>query len=126
MPSADFCTALGSDRSSLSLPYRYTVQTSRGKTHDLRCVNAGFIEHAPAWMEGFVVTCQLSPGVPHLVSGSCSSPRIFGLGFLQTPPRDDALALLLTFGSTYTWSEDFHPGSRASCPAHTLKVIGAR
>jgi len=47
------------------------------------------------------------------------SPRIFGLGFLQTPPRDDALALLLTFGSTYTWSEDFHPGSRAPCPAHT-------
>jgi hypothetical protein len=27
----------------------------------------------------------LVPGVPHLISGSCSSPRAFGLGFLQTP-----------------------------------------
>jgi len=25
--------------------------------------------------------------------------RMFGLGFLQTPPHGDALALLLTFGS---------------------------
>ena len=51
-------------------------------------------------MEDFVVTCQLVPGVPHLISDSCSSPRTFGLAFLQTPPHDDALGLLLTFGST--------------------------
>src|SRR5215475_9932611 len=38
-------------------------------------------------MEDFAVTCPLVPSVPHLVSGSCSSPRAFGLGFLQTPPR---------------------------------------
>jgi len=44
-------------------------------------------------MEDFAVTCQLVPGVPHLLSGSGSSSRIFGLGFLQTPARDDALAL---------------------------------
>jgi len=25
------------------------------------------------------------------------------LGFLQTPPHDDALALLLAFGSAKTW-----------------------
>jgi len=54
-------------------------------------------------MEGFAVTCPLAPDVPHLISGSCSSPRAFGLGFLQTPPHDDALALLLTFGSANTW-----------------------
>ena len=70
-------------------------------------------------MEDFVVTCQLAPGVPHLISGSCSSPRIFGLGFLQTPPRDDALALLLTLGSTNTWYGDSHPASYGLCPAHT-------
>ncbi len=70
-------------------------------------------------MENFTVTCQLVPGVPHLVSGSCSSPRIFGLGFLQTPPHDDALALLLTFGSANTWYGDFHPISSVPCPAHT-------
>jgi hypothetical protein len=40
-----------------------------------------------------MVTCPLAPGVPRLISGSCSSSRAFGLGFLQTPPRDDALAI---------------------------------
>ena len=70
-------------------------------------------------MEGFAVTCPLAPGMPHLLSGSCSSPRTFGLGFLQTPPRGDALALLLTFGSATTWFGDFHPSSSVPCPAHT-------
>ena len=66
-----------------------------------------------------MVTCPLVPDVPHLRSGSCTSPRSFELGFLQTPPRDDALALLLTFGSTNTWYGDFHPTSSAPCLAHT-------
>ncbi len=59
-------------------------------------------------MEDFAVTCPLVPGVPHLRSGS------------QTPSHDDALALLLAFGSSYTWLEDFHPDSSVPCPAHTL------
>ena len=50
-----------------------------------------------------LVTCPVVPSLPHLRSGSCTSPRIFGLGFLQTPPRDDALALLLTFGSAFNY-----------------------
>jgi len=64
-------------------------------------------------MEGFAVTCPLAPDVPHLISGSCSSPRAFGLGFLQTPPHDDALALLLAFGSANTWrgGRGLHPTS---------------
>ncbi len=73
-------------------------------------------------MEDFAVTCPLVPDVPHLRSGSCTSPRAFGLGFLQTSPRDDALALLLAFGSPYTWHGDFHPVSRRSCPAHTMPL----
>ncbi len=76
-------------------------------------------------MEDFVVTCPLVPGVPHLLSGSCSSPRTFGLGFLQTSPRDDALALLLAFGSANTWHGDFHPVSSVPCLAHTLTLTGA-
>src|SRR3990172_5912156 len=71
-------------------------------------------------MEDFVVTCPLVPDVPHLISGFCSSPRIFGLGFLQTPPRGDALALLLTFDSANIWFRDFHPISYGPCPAHTV------
>lgn len=70
-------------------------------------------------MEGFAVTCPLAPDVPHLRSGSCSSPRALGLDFLQTPPHDDALVLLLAFGSANTWHGDFHPASSVPCPAHT-------
>ena len=66
-----------------------------------------------------MVTCPLAPSVPHLLSSSCSSPRAFGLGFLQTPPRDDALALFLAFGSANTWRKDFHLTSSVPCPAHT-------
>src|SRR5690554_4630476 len=70
-------------------------------------------------MEGFAVTCQLAPSRSHLISSSCSSPRQFALGFLQTPPRDDALTLPLIFGSADTWYRDFHPTSLVPCPAHT-------
>lgn len=70
-------------------------------------------------MESFAVTCPLAPDTSHLRSGSCTSPRVFGSGFLQTPPRDDALAFLLAFGSATTWQEDFHLSSSVPCPAHT-------
>jgi len=54
-------------------------------------------------MEDFAVTYTLVPDASRLISGFCSSPRRFGLDFLQTPPHDDALALLLAFGSAKTW-----------------------
>ena len=66
-----------------------------------------------------MVTCPLAPNASRLISGFCSSPRSFGFGFLQTPPRDDALAVLLAFGSTNTWLQDFHLHSYVPCPAHT-------
>jgi hypothetical protein len=75
-------------------------------------------------MEDVAVTCPLVPGVPHLVSGSCSSPRAVGLGFLQTQPRGDALALFLAFGSAITWREDFHLARSVSCLAHTPRFSG--
>src|SRR5215207_7692265 len=70
-------------------------------------------------MEGFAVTCPHAPDASRLISGFCSSPRSFGLGFLQTPPHGDALALLLAFGSANTWQEDFHLFSSVPCLAHT-------
>ena len=73
-----------------------------------------------------MVTCPLVPGVPHLISGSCSSPRAFGLGFLQTQPHDYALALLLTFCPTNTWCGDLHPTSSVPCPARTRNSQAAR
>ena len=66
-----------------------------------------------------MVTCPLVPSVPHLISGSCSSPRAFGLDFLQTQPHGYALVLFLAFGSTNTWRGDLHPTSSVPCLAHT-------
>jgi hypothetical protein len=80
--------------------------------------------HTPPRLEDFAVTCPLVPGVPHLVSGSCSSPRIFGLGFLQTLPRGGALALFLAFGCANTWRQDFHLARSVPCPAHTAEFSG--
>ena len=73
-----------------------------------------------------MVTCPLAPPTSHLLSSSCSSPRNFALGFLQTFPRGFALALSLTFGSANTWYRDFHPTSLVPCLAHTPKLSGAR
>ena len=87
-------------------------------------MQVGFLWASPR-MEDFKVTCPLVPGVPPLVSGSCASPHIFGVGFLQTPPRGDALALLLAFGCADTWHGDLHPVSSVPCPAHTAKLSGA-
>jgi len=97
-------------------------QTSRSKAQNLPRVNAGFIKHTPSQMEDFAVTCRLVRSVSHLISGSCSSPRAFGLGFLQTSPHDEALALLLAFGSASTWHGDLHPVSSVPRPAHTRLI----
>jgi hypothetical protein len=114
MPSADSACAVGGVPTPPSqLPWHAPSQdsheVSRGKSSSRRCIDAGFIKHAPLWMEDFVVACPLVPGVPHLLSGSCSSPRTCAPRFLQTPPHGDALALRLSFGSTFTWTGDSHP-----------------
>jgi hypothetical protein len=77
-------------------------------------------------MESFAVTCPLAPDTSHLRSGSCTSSRVFGSGFLQTPPHGVALAFLLAFGSAITWQEDFHLFSSVPSPAHTLDMSGSR
>ena len=75
-------------------------------------------------MDGFAVTCPLAPDAPRLLSGFCSSPRSFGFGFFQTPPRGDALAVSLAFGSAKTWLSDLHRHSYVPCPAHTFGISG--
>jgi hypothetical protein len=49
----------------------------------------------------------------------CPDAELVEVGFLQTPPHDDALALLLTLGSANTWYGDLHPISYVPCLAHT-------
>jgi hypothetical protein len=68
------------------------------------------------------VPCQLVPRVLPLVSGSCASPHTCAPRCLQTPPRDDALARPVSFGSTYTWTGDFRPPSTTTWPAHPGQV----
>jgi hypothetical protein len=92
-----------------SVLYEDTPQSSRGQLSYLPCISARFIKHSPLRMKDFTVACPLAPTVPHLVSGSCPSPRTFVPRCLQTPPRGDALALPWSFGSTHTWTGDFHP-----------------
>ena len=81
-------------------------------------------------MEGFAVTCPESnrraPDASRLISDFCSSPRSFGFSFLQTPPRGDALAVSLTFGSTKTWLPDSHRHSYVPCSAHTFALRRVR
>src|SRR5918996_4158979 len=72
-------------------------------------------------MEDFVVACPLVPGLSRLVSGSYSSPRAFVPRCLQTPPRGDALALPLSFASTWL-DRGLSPPSIETCPAHTLAL----
>jgi hypothetical protein len=106
------CLLTAAGRSGRSAPpsvLQDTPQISRGQLSYLPCIGARFIKHRPLWMEGFAVACPLAPTVPHLVSGSCPSPRTCVPRVLQTPPRGYALARPLSFGSTCTWTGDFHP-----------------
>lgn len=131
MPSADFCHTVRANYSSLSHAIsRKRLAMAYGRPSGVRTVpfdaqTPDLYSTSRLRMEDFAVTCPLVPDVPHLVSGSCSSPRIFGLGFLQTQPRACALALLLTLGSANSWCGDFHPTNYGPCPAHTPKLTGA-
>jgi hypothetical protein len=100
-------------------------QVSRGQSSHLPCIRAGCIKHASLWREDFAVPCPRVPSVSRLLSGSCASPRTFAPRCLQTPPRGDALALPLSFGSTHTWTGDFHPQARRHA-RHTWKSSAAR
>jgi len=132
MPSADFSPLVKKHYYSFSqFPPHATVrgkrEISRGKTQNLPCVDAGFIKHTPIADGGLCrhVPTRRECTTSRLRRDSCSSPRAFGLGFLQTPPRGDALALLLAFGSANTWREDLHLASPVPCPAHTPELGGA-
>ena len=65
-------------------------QVSPDKNHDLLCTLAEFTA-LPLDGLDFVIHCPLVRA-HGLASGSCSSSSRFASGFLQTPPRGDALA----------------------------------
>lgn len=55
-----------------------------------------------------MVTRPLASFTSHVISNSCSSPLDLALDFLQTLPRENALTLWLTFGSTNTWHRNLN------------------
>ena len=91
MPAADFCATIRKPHGFLSPDsgtWRRSPEVSSTAFHapppDLR--------FAPLMEEDFAVSCPL---VRHsrLISGFCSSARVFATRFFQTPSHDDALAL---------------------------------
>ena len=115
MPSADFCPAVRSPHGDLSR-FRDTRQTSRGKLDSLPCTSAESTLRALTVDMDFVVDRPLVRR-SRLLSGSCPSARTFAPRFLQTPPRDDALALRYPFTSTRL-ERGLSPPSCRACPAH--------
>jgi hypothetical protein len=70
-------------------------QTSQGKTRDLRAIYPSHIRPHPPGDIGLRVFWPPRPDADASCA-SCSSGRHFAYSFLQTPPRDDALAVRLT------------------------------
>ena len=90
MPSADFCPALRSPLGSLSRvaatqdrPPGVIPAAFRAQSPDLHVSSLMNMDFAK---QGWLVQRWC------LISGSCSSTRVFAPRFFRTPPRDDALA----------------------------------
>src|ERR1017187_5396782 len=68
----------------------------------------------------FAVRCPL---VRHwrLLSGFCSSTRMFALRFFQTPPHGDSPCVLTSPSPPSGWAGDFHPQA-AKHAQHTTKL----
>lgn len=66
-------------------------EISPGKTHFFHAYACRIYVDAYSQISDFSVTCHLIRR-RRLVCGCCSSGQRFATGFLQTPPRDDALA----------------------------------
>jgi len=92
---------------------------SRGKFDRLPRTTAGFTFGA---LDGCGLCCHLPahPNTACLLSSSCSSARVFAPRFLQTSPRDSALALRYHFTSITLW-RGLTPPSYRSCSAHKTR-----
>jgi hypothetical protein len=116
MPSADCCLPISGEPSSRSpvgqqagLPGYVWVPSTHRRPID---------KAPPPGVKDFVVAGPLVPGVSRLLSGSCSSPRVFVPRVLQPSPRDDALALPFSFGLPCL-ERGLAPPRTKTCPAHT-------
>ena len=129
MPFADFCHAVKAGFPSFSrrrFRVNDTWQISRGKTRIFPRIDAGFTKCSPFADGGLGGHVPTGPGciTPH-IRFLFIVPR-FRLGLPPHPPRGDALALWLTFGSANTWCQDFHPTEFVPCTAHTTEFSERR
>ena len=101
------------------------LQISQGKPQNVPRVDAGLITHIPCGWR----TSQSRARSSRVYHTSYPVPvrRPARLDWASSRPHlaVDALALLLAFGSSYTWLGDFHPDSSVPCPAHTFTLSGA-
>jgi hypothetical protein len=91
MPSADFCTAVSAPCRALS-PESETRCSPPAIRSTAVHTQPPDLRSAPLMEMRFAVFCPLARR-SRLLSGSCPSARAFAPRFLQTPPRDDALAV---------------------------------
>ena len=95
-PYADFCPAVRLPLDSLSR--EATQSRSPGVSSIAFCAQSPDLRSACLMDMGFAVRCPLALR-SRLVSDFCPSTRAFAPRFLQTPPRDDAVALRYHFSS---------------------------
>jgi hypothetical protein len=94
MPSADFCPAVRSPLGSLSRvattqnrpPGVFPAAFRAGSPLGTPDLHVPFLMNMDFAEQGWLVQRW------RLISGFCSSTRVFAPCFLQTPPRDDAFA----------------------------------
>src|SRR5882724_1387084 len=122
MPSADFCPAVRLPLDNLS-PLR-TRNRSPGVSSTAFHAQPPDLRFAP-WMDmDFAVSCPLVRRW-RLISGFCSSTRMFALRFFQTPPHGDSPCVLTSPSPPSGWAGDLHPQA-AEHAQHTTKPLGGR
>src|SRR5882724_2932307 len=119
MPSADFCPAVRLPLDNLS-PLR-TQDRSPGVSSTAFHAQPPDLRFAPLMDTDFAVSCPL---VRHwrLISGFCSSTRMFALRFFQTPPRGDSPCVFTSPSPPSGWAGDLHPQA-AEHAQHTTKPL---
>ena len=119
MASADFCRGIGTP---CGFPSHHSVTHGRSPKVSLTAFDARppNLRFAPLMDTDFAVRCRLVRRL-RLISGSCPSARASAPRFLQTPPRDDALALHAPFASIRL-GRGLAPPNDQTCLAHNANA----
>src|SRR5712692_8494536 len=120
MPSADFCPAVRLPLDNLS-PSRTQDRSPGVSSAAFHAQPPDLRSFAPLMDMDFAVSCPLVRRW-RLLSGFCSSTRMFALRFFQTPPRGDSPCVLTSPSPPSGWAGDLHPQA-AEHAQHTTKPL---